>query len=291
MSMPSRTPSRHPRALRRDMAVPVRFMLILGLLSAAPAVAAQWLSWPPQPDAVTPPRHEARAPVRLRVESRDAVREVWVDNDLAGPVEVRIESAAGLPGLPLQALLRTRGAHRLARIEHAPALQLTLTAVPGVPAVSAQDVAYRFPLALAQARVGQGPHGRFSHADAENRHAIDFTAAPGTPVLAARAGVVMQVEDRHPDRPGHIDEANFVRLLHGDGSMALYAHLQRGSAGVRPGQQVAVGQVIARSGNSGYSSGPHLHFAVQVNAGLRLRSVPVRIVGERGELRLPAGSD
>ena len=68
--------------------------------------------------------------------------------------------------------------------------------------------------------------------------------------------------------------------------MALYAHLQPDGVYVRPGDTVSLGQVIGRTGNTGYSSGPHLHFAVQVNAGLALASIPFRMVGPDGFLPL-----
>jgi hypothetical protein len=55
---------------------------------------------------------------------------------------------------------------------------------------------------------------------------------------------------------------NHVVVDHGDGRYALYAHLQRGSVGVRPGQRVESGEQIARCGNSGNSSEPHVHFQV-----------------------------
>jgi murein DD-endopeptidase MepM/ murein hydrolase activator NlpD len=48
--------------------------------------------------------------------------------------------------------------------------------------------------------------------------------------------------------------------------MAVYAHLQLDSIRVQPGRVVLMGEQIARSGNTGFSSGPHLHFAVQRNA-------------------------
>ncbi len=109
---------------------------------------------------------------------------------------------------------------------------------------------------------------------------MDSPLPEGTPVLAARAGTVMQVVDSH-------DQGSLLRVLHDDGSMALYAHLQAASARVRPGQAVAAGQVIALSGNTGHSSGPHLHFVVQANTGLALRSIPFRMGSERGELKFP----
>lgn len=264
----------------------------LGVLAMGGGVAAaqDWLAWPPQP---APARSQSAvpqvgAPVRIGWQTGAAGEQVlWLENDLHGPVEVRIDSARPLPGLPLQRTVTQRGRQVLHRVAVGGVLDVRLRAVPGVPGVSAQPVRYRLPLHLPQIRLGQLPGGSFSHHDAENRHALDFTAPIGTPVLAARAGVVMQAEGRFGDRPGRLEEANFIRILHGDGSMAVYAHLRRGSLKVRPGQQVAAGTVIAESGNSGYSSGPHLHFVVQVNQGMQLVSVPVRIDTDQGELRLP----
>jgi murein DD-endopeptidase MepM/ murein hydrolase activator NlpD len=76
-----------------------------------------------------------------------------------------------------------------------------------------------------------------------------------------------------------------VRVLHNDGSMALYAHLQAGSLQVRLGQSVETGQALAASGNTGQSTGPHLHFAIQANTGLALTSLRFRMRSERGELK------
>ena len=61
--------------------------------------------------------------------------------------------------------------------------------------------------------------------------------------------------------------------------MAVYAHLQAGGVLVAPGRQVRTGDLIGLSGNSGYSTGPHLHFAVQANRGMRLESLPFRMSG------------
>ncbi|MCO6717057.1 M23 family metallopeptidase, partial [Streptomyces sp. CHB19.2] len=69
---------------------------------------------------------------------------------------------------------------------------------------------------------------------------------------------------------------NFVRILHDDGTMSVYLHLQRGSIKVAEGQWVRTGQPLASSGNTGRSTGPHLHFVVQRNTGEAVESIPFR---------------
>ena len=141
----------------------------------------------------------------------------------------------------------------------------------------------------ARFELGQGFHGGFSHQDEANRYAVDLIVAEGTAVLAARGGVVMQAVSAFREGgadPSLADRANQVRVLHDDGSMGLYAHLQEGAVYVRAGDQVTLGQVIGRAGSTGYSTGPHLHFAVQVNGGMRLVSIPFRMIGPEGFLPL-----
>lgn len=155
--------------------------------------------------------------------------------------------------------------------------------------------AYVLPFDARRFSVGQAPRGRFSHHDAENRHAVDFTLPEGTPVLAARAGRVIAVEDRFSgnglDPQRDRARANHVRIQHDDGSSALYGHLQRNGVRVRMGEQVQQGQLIALSGNTGYSTAPHLHFVVQVRRGNQFESVPAQIVSARGQLHFAAESE
>jgi murein DD-endopeptidase MepM/ murein hydrolase activator NlpD len=91
------------------------------------------------------------------------------------------------------------------------------------------------------------------------RHAFhrgaDFSLPPGSPVLATANGVVSAVG---PDRGLGL----VVAIEHGNDLTTVYGHLQ--SSGVEVGQRVTRGQVIARSGNSGRSTGPHLHYEVRV---------------------------
>jgi murein DD-endopeptidase MepM/ murein hydrolase activator NlpD len=59
--------------------------------------------------------------------------------------------------------------------------------------------------------------------------------------------------------------------------MAVYAHLKLESVRVTVGQSVNAGQQIAESGNTGFSTGPHLHFVIQRNTGMRVVSVPFKL--------------
>src|SRR3546814_20697598 len=78
------------------------------------------------------------------------------------------------------------------------------------------------------------------------------------PIIAARGGVIIKTENEQTGR-GDDPAGNFVRVLHDDGTMGVYLHLQKGSVSVREGQRVGVGTPLALSGNTGNSPGPHLH--------------------------------
>jgi murein DD-endopeptidase MepM/ murein hydrolase activator NlpD len=150
---------------------------------------------------------------------------------------------------------------------------------------------YRAPFAAARRFVvTQAPPDVITHVGPSGRNAIDIEIPVGTAVHAARAGVVIDVAARH-FRSGlstqNLDDANFVQIMHDDGTYAIYAHLQLDTVRVRVGQRVARGEYIASSGNTGYSSGPHLHFVVLRNAGMRSESVPVTFTGPAGAIVVP----
>ena len=121
----------------------------------------------------------------------------------------------------------------------------------------------------------------------DSMHAVDFAMPVGTDVLAAREGVVFDVASTNfqggPEQERYAELANLVRILHDDGTYAVYAHLNWNTIRVRPGDRVAAGEYIADSGNTGFSTGPHLHFAVQRNLGMRVESLPVTFRGAGGE--------
>ncbi|MCM2312959.1 MAG: M23 family metallopeptidase [Steroidobacteraceae bacterium] len=164
--------------------------------------------------------------------------------------------------------------------------------VIGDPAATHQPPGpYRAPFAAARTfQVTQAPPDAITHRDPGSRNAIDIAMPVGTAVHAAREGLVINVAHKF-FRGGTTqevrDEANFVQVLHDDGTTAIYAHLQLNTVRVRPGQRVQRGEYIANSGNTGYSSGPHLHFVVLRNAGLRSESVPVAFAGPGGAAVTP----
>src|SRR5690606_32732400 len=119
--------------------------------------------------------------------------------------------------------------------------ELRMDSLPGNPSAKAGDTRYLLPIGHTAARIDQGYGGTFSHDDPENRYAVDFAVPIGTPVLAARGGVVMQLESgfKRPslDRDAYAGRANFIRILHDDGTMGLYAHLKVDGVLVRAGQR------------------------------------------------------
>lgn len=116
----------------------------------------------------------------------------------------------------------------------------------------------------------------------------------GKTLIAPAAGRVVEAKDGVRDnRPqvqteNRADPAgNHVVLDLGNGEYALLAHMQRGSVRVRAGDRVRRGDVLGRTGNSGNSSEPHLHFHVQDRPELfaGARGLPVSFVGYRADGR------
>lgn len=135
----------------------------------------------------------------------------------------------------------------------------------GDASVEPEPYVYALPWAEGSFTVGQGFHGDFSH-KGESAFAVDVTMPEGTIVTAAREGIVVATHDKATVGGESVGksyrEANWVVVRHDDGSTAYYGHLAPGGVIARAGQRVGRGEPLGRSGNTGFSSGPHLHFAV-----------------------------
>jgi murein DD-endopeptidase MepM/ murein hydrolase activator NlpD len=139
---------------------------------------------------------------------------------------------------------------------------------------------YRLPYAPGtRYKVSQGYNGGFSH-KGSNQYAIDWQMPEGTPVFAARGGLVVKVKDDSSTGGSSMKYDpynNYVLIRHSDGTLGHYCHLQKGGVPVKAGQAVNAGQLIAHSGNTGFSSGPHLHFSVfKTKNGRERISLPVK---------------
>jgi hypothetical protein len=154
----------------------------------------------------------------------------------------------------------------------------------GDPRVRPQPYVYGlpYPHGLTFA-VLQGFHGAFSHRGS-NEFAVDFDCPVATPVVAARPGIVVAVNASAQGAgtsPEFLDDrrANFVLVQHDDGTLGEYMHLAPSGVEVAPGQRVARGQELGLSGNTGFSSTPHLHFQVMTAAedGVAKRSFPFEL--------------
>jgi len=158
-------------------------------------------------------------------------------------------------------------------------------------AVHDDDHLYALPYASGRSyRVLQGYGSRFSHTGLE-AYAVDFDMPEGTPVHAARAGVVARVEESHSigcweDGCGRY--ANFIVILHSDGTTGEYYHLKKDGALVEVGDNVVRGQKIGLSGNTGHTTMPHLHFAVyRATEWGNTQSIPVRFKSADGVVMRP----
>ena len=111
------------------------------------------------------------------------------------------------------------------------------------------------------ARISSGFGSRFHPVLGYTRmhKGVDFAVPVGTPVMAAGAGTI-QFMGR---ASGY---GNFVIIRHGNGYATAYGHLSRFAPGMRGGARVRQGQVFAYSGNTGLTTGPHLHYEIRINS-------------------------
>jgi murein DD-endopeptidase MepM/ murein hydrolase activator NlpD len=203
---------------------------------------------------------------------------------------------AVVEGHGFRATLAPSSRHTLIQVKVADPEKTALTfrwkAALGSPtAVHNPSRPYRAPFAVGTTyAISQAYPTRITHVTPDSQYAVDMVLPDDTPIYAAREGVV--INTRHDSfrggaDPTLLDQANVVEILHDDGTIAIYAHLHWDSIRVRVGQTVARGEYIADSGATGFSTGPHLHFAVVRNSGSDDVSIPVQFAGFGGSAITP----
>jgi len=266
---------------------------------AARAAAASWLVLAVAAPPAAAAGRDCDGGVCLEARQDSDGAELALDNPLPAPVHVRVElldltNAAALPGAETTAVVAPGEQRVVARVRvrrdgRRWRYRYRWRYLVGDPAARHDDaVRYAMPFGGRTPRsVSQGALGSFSH---RGETAFDFRMPEGTPVLAAREGVVARVVDgfvRGGARRGLADEANRVLVLHEDGTLGRYLHLRRGVP-VEVGERIVRGQLLGYSGHTGYSTEPHLHFdVVRATGEGRYRSVPIRFASDDPEGFVP----
>lgn len=159
----------------------------------------------------------------------------------------------------------------------------------GTPNFKKYDSLYNYGLPFLKGKrykVLQGQKGSFSHFGDFSSYAIDFKMNIGQEVCAIRDGLVISIKEDSNQRgrnKKYRNDANFIIIAHKDGTFAQYVHLKKDGVLVLKNETVKKGQVIGYSGNTGFSTEPHLHFAVYkptkngfVSIPFILNSIPTR---------------
>jgi murein DD-endopeptidase MepM/ murein hydrolase activator NlpD len=254
------------------------------------------VSAPPAGDAITLAREHERLHITVGRDDTPEATRLIAHNNCVCVVTLRVSiqrsDFAGMPvGATYGATLEPGAEQMLAQAPRAAdgggKLNFNWTGALGSPDARHNPARpYRAPFAVgATFPVTQAYPTHATHDTPESLYAVDFGLPDGTPVYAAREGTVINV--RHDSfsgapLPQMLHQANVILILHDDGTIAMYAHLHWDSIRVRIGQHVQRGEYIANSGNTGFTTGPHLHFAVIRNSGIADVSIPVQFEGPGG---------
>ena len=163
--------------------------------------------------------------------------------------------------------------------------------IGSIDAVHDESYIYRLPYKRGSAHiVTQGYNGKYTH-KGHSQYAIDFGMKVGTKIYAARDGIVVKLkEDSNKGGVGRefSKYGNYVTIEHEDATFATYYHLKKKGVLVHIGDKVAKGDFIAYSGNTGYSSGPHLHLSIfKASSASRTMTIPIKFLSEKGLVDVP----
>ena len=228
----------------------------------------------------TAPSLQAQA-VDVRQEIRDGQLTIWVKNNLPCPSQISAQAPQTgqtfqqfVPKATERMLLKipADSVRELSTFKNQLKFNIVLGRFDATP-----DPRYRYMLPYPQGTshpLIQGNNGSHTHNKKGSIHAYDFEMPEGSFVSAVRGGVVGYVKDSNTeggDDRSYMNKVNVIMVCHDDGTVAVYAHLKHQGSLVNVGEHVFAGQVIGLSGNTGFTTGPHLHFALMVGD----RSVPI----------------
>lgn len=197
--------------------------------------------------------------------------EFFVDNDEYCPVALNIKlegenlklPANGVLNFSTKARIKKQSIVKIYKKDTNKGFSISYTTSMNMGSFIKNDHKYTYRLPFkGRYRLDQGYNGTTTHT---NMNALDFNMKIGTKVLSVSNGVVVVVEEKYDKNCVNnncIQKANRVIVYQEDGTFACYVHLKNKGAVVNVGDKVKTGDHIAYSGNTGVSSGPHLHFAV-----------------------------
>lgn len=267
---------------------------------AAPAAAAQEAAAEPARAATT----AAAATVRIWSQDFSGYSNIFVENNLCAPITVSVEpeltTAVCDEGARPTAVVPPGATNTVATIrpdQPGGSYRYTFNyryQLGDASAINYTHIAYRLPYAPgASFMVIQGYNGTLSHFG-DQQYAVDWAMPEGTPVHAARAGRVVTTESSFTSGGADAafrDQANYINIAHDDGTIAQYLHLRPGGVAVSAGQRVAAGELIGYSGNTGWSTEPHLHFRVfRPRDGRDIESLPGWFLTGAGAVTLNEGT-
>lgn len=230
--------------------------------------------------------------IRLLKGGTQSAPVISVQNDYFCPVEVNIRLTEGAadtvasPALPASFVVGPKQLRPVVRLQPAnPSVmrwsyRYAYNFTIGDPkAFHRPEGPYLPPFQAGQRfRVVRGPGDGSRDGDPINAFSAVILMPPGTPVSAARSGVVVYSQ---PESGGG-SSVHKLYLLHADGTFGLYAHLKGAAPTLPEGTAVQSGQVIGQCGRFAGVADPALHFAVLKNGGMRLVSVPFQFQGRNG---------